>query len=57
VSHIAWDVTIDPEIWTLSGLDMPIGQAVVDVRIKRRVGYWDGRRLTENPPRRARPRQ
>lgn len=39
-----------PHIWTLKGLNMPVGQPVVDLRIKERIGYWnsDGV-LTEEP--------
>jgi len=37
----------DPGAFTLGGLDMPIGTVVTDLRIHRRVGYWDGKKLSE----------
>jgi len=45
-----FNLPVDPASWTLAGLDMPIGTAVVDYRISRRIGYWDGRGLSEMPP-------
>jgi peroxiredoxin len=35
---------------------MPEGTEVVDYRISRRLGYWDGRGLSENPPSSRSPR-
>ncbi len=45
-----FNVPVDPASWTLAGLDMPIGAAVLDYRINRRIGYWNGSGLSENPP-------
>lgn len=44
-----------PETWTIEGLSLPSGQPVADLRIKRRVGYWDGKQLVESLPK-SRPR-
>ena len=30
-------------------MDIPVNTAVVDYRIQRRIGYWDGQGLSENP--------
>src|SRR5437867_1407378 len=40
---------IDPRAWTLAGLGMPVGTAVVDLRIHRRIGYWNGSGLSKEP--------
>lgn len=41
----------DPEIWTVRGLHLPFGQPLADLRIKQRVGYWDGQKLVQTAPR------
>jgi peroxiredoxin len=47
---------VDPELWTLAGLHMPVGTGVSDNRIMRRVGYWTGVGLSEGPfPKAAAP--
>jgi RNA polymerase sigma factor (sigma-70 family) len=45
-----FNVPVDPASWTLAGLNMQVGTAVVDYRISRRIGYWDGSGLSENLP-------
>ncbi|QDU05407.1 hypothetical protein V6x_51440 [Gimesia chilikensis] len=35
------------DIWTLKGLSLPVNQPVADIRIKKRIGYWDGKRLSK----------
>jgi len=45
-----FNVPVDPASWTLAGLNMQTGTAVVDVRIQRRIGYWNGTGLSQNPP-------
>ena len=52
-----YNVPIQPKAFTLAGLDMPIGTPVVDVRIHRRIGYWNGKGFSENLPRNVPPRQ
>jgi peroxiredoxin len=47
-SHL--NVSIDPASFTLAGLGMPVGTAVSDDRIRRRIGYWTGAELSENLP-------
>lgn len=39
----------EPDHFTLKGMDVPINTPVVDYRIKRRIGYWDGEGLSEWP--------
>jgi peroxiredoxin len=51
-----YNVPVDPTSWTLAGLDMPVGTEVLDNRISRGIGYWDGSGLSENPPRSRSPR-
>jgi peroxiredoxin len=48
------NVPVDPASWTLAGLNMQIGTPVVDVRIHRRIEYWDGTGLSQKPPRATR---
>lgn len=36
--------------WTYRSLEMPIGQPLVDLKAKQRIGYWDGAGLAETPP-------
>ena len=40
---------IPPERFTLKSMDLPINTAVVDYRIHRILGYWDGESLSEQP--------
>ncbi|MGA2255233.1 MAG: protein kinase, partial [Thermoguttaceae bacterium] len=49
ISKADFDVPIPPETWTLAGLDLPIGTPVTDLRVGR-LGYWDGRDLSQAPP-------
>ncbi len=35
----------DRQTWTIEGLSMPVGQPLTDLRIKQRIGYWDGSKL------------
>lgn len=44
-----FNVEVDPQRWTLAGLGMEIGVPVIDNRISRRIGYWDGSGLSESP--------
>jgi len=44
------NVPVDPVSWTLAGLKMPVGTEVVDYRISRSIGYWDGTQLSPNLP-------
>jgi RNA polymerase sigma factor (sigma-70 family) len=49
-SNAHFNVTIDPAAFTLAGLGMAVGTPVSDIRIHRRIGYWTGTGLAENPP-------
>ncbi|MDB5340314.1 MAG: hypothetical protein JWN70_5933 [Planctomycetaceae bacterium] len=40
----------DPSIWTISGLSLPFGQPVADLRIRERIGYWNGKELVKDVP-------
>jgi thiol-disulfide isomerase/thioredoxin len=40
----------NPVSWTLAGLHMPVGTDVMDDRISRSIGWWNGSRISENPP-------
>lgn len=48
-----WGVEIPPSTWTVKGLELPIGEPVTDLRIHRRVGYWNGTGLQESLPRKS----
>ena len=45
-----YNVPVDPASWTLAGLNMPVGTLVVDHRISRDLGYWNGTGLSKNLP-------
>ena len=38
-----------PDTFTYKGMNLPVNTALVDYRINRRLGYWDGEKLVENP--------
>jgi hypothetical protein len=40
-----------PETFTYAGMNLPLNTAVVDYRIQRRLGYWDGEKLVDDPVR------
>jgi RNA polymerase sigma factor (sigma-70 family) len=44
------NIVTDPAQWTLAGLGMPLGTTVVDVRVQRQLGFWDGVGLAISPP-------
>src|SRR5437867_7365733 len=52
-SNAQFNAPVDPASFTLSGLGMPVGTPVVDVRIHRQIGYWTGTGLSENHPPKA----
>ncbi len=43
-----YNVPIDPKLWTIPGLGMPIGTMVIDQRIHRGIGHFDGQGLSPN---------
>jgi thiol-disulfide isomerase/thioredoxin len=45
-----YNVPVAPTCWTLAGLNMPLGTEVVDYRISRALGYWNGNGLSDDPP-------
>lgn len=53
VTRATVGIVIEPEKWELAGLGMPVGTPVADLRIKQRVGYWNGHQLTKDFPRSA----
>jgi RNA polymerase sigma factor (sigma-70 family) len=50
------NVHFDSSLWTLAGLNMPVGTVVSDRRIHRSIGYWTGSGLSENIPRNTDPK-
>ncbi|MCL2006280.1 MAG: hypothetical protein FWG73_08995 [Planctomycetaceae bacterium] len=38
-----------PETFTLAGLNPPLNSDIVDYRSSRRLGYWDGEKIVDNP--------
>ena len=50
VDKSEYNVPVDPGQWTLAGLGMPIGEMVIDQRIHRVVGHFDGQGLTTSLP-------
>ncbi len=45
-----FDLPVDPALWTMAGLGMPVGTVVNDLRIHRSIGYWNGVGLSASPP-------
>lgn len=41
------DVSVPPDRFTLKSMDLPVNTPVIDYRIDRRIGYWDGEGLSE----------
>lgn len=41
---------IDPGVFSISGLSLPFGQPVADLRIHERIGYWNGTGLVKDVP-------
>ena len=50
VDKSRYGVPVDPKLWTLAGLDMPLGQMVIDDRINRVIGHFDGEAVSPNLP-------
>jgi RNA polymerase sigma factor (sigma-70 family) len=48
-----FNIQVDPASWTLAGLGMQVGAQVIDYRIHRIIGYWNGSGLSENVPRKT----
>ena len=46
VDKSQYNVSVDPNKWTLAGLGLPLGQMVSDDRIKQVIGHFDGKGLT-----------
>jgi len=40
----------DSQTWKLTGLELPVGTPVTDLRLKQRIGYWDGKGLSKQLP-------
>ncbi len=45
-----YNITVDPALTTLAGLQMQRGSPVVDVRAHRSIGYWTGEGLSQHLP-------
>jgi RNA polymerase sigma factor (sigma-70 family) len=45
-----YNLPVDPQSFTLTGLGMPVGTDVDDERIHRRIGYWTGSGLSKELP-------
>ncbi len=43
------NIKLPKNTWTIAGVRPSIGAAVVDLRMKMRLGYWNGHGLSENP--------
>ncbi len=52
-SAAQFNVPVDSSVFTLAGLGMKEGTSVVDIRIHRSIGYWNGTGLSESPPRKG----
>jgi hypothetical protein len=43
--------TFAPDTFSYKAMNLPINTAVIDYRIHKRLGYWDGEKLVDNPVR------
>lgn len=50
IEKVQLNVMPSLDTWALAGLKMPVGTPVVDLRIKQRIGYWNGNGLSQNLP-------
>jgi hypothetical protein len=48
VTKVELNVSVDSNIGTIASLGLPVGEAVADERIGRRLGYWNGNGLSDN---------
>jgi len=48
VQNLECGLRIQSSRFTLASLDLPLNTAVVDYRIKRRLGFWDGKGLVDH---------
>jgi hypothetical protein len=49
IHHAEIDRPIDPKVFTLAGLDIPVGEAYRDVTSDR-LRYWDGSKVVRESP-------
>jgi hypothetical protein len=50
ITEVALGGHVDDALFGYAGLRMRVGTPVADIRIKRRIGYWDGTRIVERLP-------
>lgn len=50
ISNVEFGIPVEASRFTLAGLKMAKGVPVADIRIRRRIGYWDGRQVVPNLP-------
>ena len=49
--NVEWNVDFSTDRFELSGIDIPVNTPIHDWRISRRIGYWTGSDISENPTR------
>jgi len=49
VKEVQIKKSFPPETFTLAGLNLPLNATVSDYRISRRLGYWDGEKIVDDP--------
>ena len=49
IERVESETPIGASTWTLTGLNLPVGAAVSDLRAHKRIGFWDGRGLSNVP--------
>lgn len=42
-------VDVDPKLFTLASMNLPIDTPAVDYQLSKRIGYWNGEGLSEHP--------
>ncbi|MDR2441744.1 MAG: outer membrane lipoprotein-sorting protein [Planctomycetaceae bacterium] len=49
ITKIVHGKPIPPERFTLASMNLPLNTDVIDYRIHRRIGFWDGEKLVKKP--------
>jgi hypothetical protein len=49
ITEIVHGKPISPERFTLASMNLPLNTDVIDYRIHRRIGFWDGEKLVKKP--------
>ncbi len=49
VTSVEFPAAFPPETFTIASFNLPLNSTVSDYRISRRIGFWDGEKLVDDP--------